>query len=119
MGTHDDTDVILLYLESFGNPRRFARIARRVSRSKPVIAVKGGRTLAGRRAAGSHTAALAANDVAVDALFRQTGVIRAETLDEMMFDIAAALSISRCWKGSASASSPPTPVGRDPLHRRV
>jgi acyl-CoA synthetase (NDP forming) len=87
----DDTDVILLYLESFGNPRRFARIARRVTRSKPVIAVKAGRTLAGRRAAGSHTAALAANDVAVDALFRQTGVIRAETLDEM-FDIAAALS---------------------------
>jgi acetyl coenzyme A synthetase (ADP forming)-like protein len=86
----EDTDVILLYLESFGNPRRFARIARRVSRTKPIVAVKAGRTLAGRRAAGSHTAALAANDVAVDALFRQTGVIRAETLDEM-FDIAAAL----------------------------
>ena len=86
----DNTDVILLYLESFGNPRRFARIARRVSRTKPIIAVKAGRTIAGRRAAGSHTAALAANDVAVDALFRQTGVIRAETLDEM-FDIAAAL----------------------------
>ncbi len=86
----DRTHVILLYLESFGNPRRFARIARRVSRSKPIVAVKAGRTLAGRRAAGSHTAALAANDVAVDALFRQTGVIRAETLDEM-FDIAAAL----------------------------
>src|SRR5207249_6390606 len=86
----DNTDVILLYLESFGNPRRFARIARRVSRTKPIIAVKAGRTIAGRRAAGSHTAALAANDVAVDALFRQTGVIRAETLHEM-FDIAAAL----------------------------
>src|SRR5204863_4091811 len=86
----DDTGVILLYLESFGNPRRFARIARRVSRSKPIIAVKAGRSLAGKRAAGSHTAALAANDVAVDALFRQTGVIRAETLDEM-FDIAATL----------------------------
>jgi acetyl coenzyme A synthetase (ADP forming)-like protein len=85
-----NTNVILLYLESFGNPRRFARIARRVSRTKPIIAVKAGRTLSGRRAAGSHTAALAANDVAVDALFRQTGVIRAETLDEM-FDIAAAL----------------------------
>ena len=63
----DDTDVILLYLESFGNPRRFARIARRVSRSKPIIAVKAGRTLAGKRAAGSHTAALAANDVTMDA----------------------------------------------------
>jgi acetyl coenzyme A synthetase (ADP forming)-like protein len=86
----DKTRVILLYLESFGNPRRFARIARRVARTKPIIAMKAGRTSAGRRAAGSHTAALAANDVAVEALFRQTGVIRAETLDEM-FDIAAVL----------------------------
>jgi acetate---CoA ligase (ADP-forming) len=94
----DDTRVILLYLESFGNPRRFARIARRVSRSKPIVAVKAGRTLAGRRAAGSHTAALAANDVAVDALFRQTGVIRAETLDEM-FDVAASLESQPLPKG--------------------
>jgi acetyl coenzyme A synthetase (ADP forming)-like protein len=85
------TRVILLYLESFGNPRRFARIARRVSRRKPIIAVKAGRTRAGRRAAGSHTAALAAADVAVDALFRQTGILRAETLEEM-FDLAAALA---------------------------
>jgi acetyl coenzyme A synthetase (ADP forming)-like protein len=83
--------VILLYLESFGNPRRFARIARRVSRRKPIIAVKAGRTHAGRRAAGSHTAALAAADVAVDALFHQTGILRADTL-EVMFDLAAALS---------------------------
>src|SRR5262249_28067737 len=86
----DNTHLILLYLESFGNPRRFARLARRVGRIKPIVAVKAGRTLAGGRAAGSHTAALAANDVAVDALFRQTGVIRAETLDEM-FEIAVAL----------------------------
>ena len=78
------TDVILLYVESFGNPRRFARIARRVSRSKPIIAVKAGRSQSGRRAAGSHTAALAASDVAVDALFRQAGVTRVETLDEML-----------------------------------
>src|SRR6185436_1914978 len=94
----DATDVILLYLESFGNPRRFARVARRVSRSKPIIAVKAGRSLAGRRAAGSHTAALAANDVAVDALFHQTGVIRAETLDEM-FDIAATLGSQPLLRG--------------------
>lgn len=87
----EDTKVILLYLESFGNPRRFARIARRVSRSKPIVAVKSGRSAAGSRAASSHTAALAASDVAVDALFQQTGVIRADTLDEM-FDVAAALS---------------------------
>lgn len=86
----DATRVILLYLESFGNPRRFARIARRVSRRKPIIAVKAGRTRAGRRAAGSHTAALAAADVAVDALFHQTGILRAETLQEM-FDLAAGL----------------------------
>ena len=83
--------VILLYLESFGNPRRFARIAKRVSRHKPIVAVKAGRTGAGRRAAGSHTAALAADDVAVEALFHQTGVIRAETLGEM-FDLALTLS---------------------------
>ena len=82
--------VILLYLESFGNPRRFARLARRIGRTKPIVAVKAGRTRAGSRAAGSHTAALAASDVAVDALFHQSGVIRADTIDEM-FDIAACL----------------------------
>lgn len=85
-----NTDVILLYLESFGNPRRFARLARRVSQRKPIIALKSGRTSAGGRAAGSHTAALAAKEVAVDALFQQTGIIRADTLEEM-FDLAACL----------------------------
>lgn len=84
------TAVILLYLESFGNPRRFARLARRIGRSKPIVAVKAGRTRAGSRAAGSHTAAMAASDVGVNALFQQSGVIRAETIDEM-FDIATCL----------------------------
>jgi acetate---CoA ligase (ADP-forming) len=92
------TGLILLYLESFGNPRRFARIARRVSRNKPVVAVKAGRTRAGRRAAGSHTAALAASEAAVDALFRQTGVIRADTLEEM-FDLAVALDAQPLPRG--------------------
>jgi len=96
------TDVILLYQESFGNPRRFARIARRVSRRKPIVAVKGGRTQAGSRAAGSHTAALAANDAAVDALFRQAGVIRAETLEEM-FALAAALGAQPLPRGRRTA----------------
>jgi acetyl coenzyme A synthetase (ADP forming)-like protein len=86
-----DTDVILLYLESFGNPRRFARIARRVARHKPVVVLHSGVTRAGSRAAGSHTAALATNAVAVEALFRQTGVIRAGSLEEM-FDLALGLS---------------------------
>lgn len=85
-----NTDVILLYLESFGNPRRFARIARRVGQRKPIVAVKAGRATASSRAASSHTAALAASDTAVNALFQQTGVIRADTLEEM-FDLAAAL----------------------------
>ena len=83
------TRVILLYLESFGNPRRFARVARGVSRGKPIVVVKPGRRPASLEG-GSGTAALAADDTAVDALFRQTGVIRAETLDEM-FDLASAL----------------------------
>jgi acetyl coenzyme A synthetase (ADP forming)-like protein len=85
------TAVILLYLESFGNPKKFAEIARRVSRTKPIVAVKAGRSVAGSRAAASHTGALATNDVVVDALFRQAGVIRTERLEEM-FDVAALLS---------------------------
>jgi acetate---CoA ligase (ADP-forming) len=86
-----DTDVILLYLESFGNPRKFSRIARRISRRKPIVAVKSGRTSAGVRAASSHTAAISSGDTAVDALFRQTGVIRTDTLEEL-FDVATLLT---------------------------
>lgn len=82
------TSVILLYLESFGNPKKFSEIARRVGRTKPIAAVKAGRSRAGARAASSHTGALATDDVAVDALFRQAGVIRTETLQEL-FDVAA------------------------------
>ncbi|MEQ9569768.1 MAG: CoA-binding protein, partial [Longimicrobiales bacterium] len=63
-----DTRVILMYLENFGNPRRFTRIARRVTRKKPVVVVKSGRTGAGARAASSHTGALAGADLATDAL---------------------------------------------------
>lgn len=84
------TDVILLYLESFGNPRKFARLARRISRTKPIVSVKSGRSRAGTRAASSHTAALATPDVAVDALFRQAGVIRVDTM-EQLFDTAQVL----------------------------
>ena len=84
--------MIALYVESFGNPRNFARIARRVARRKPILAVKSGRAAAGARAAASHTAAMiAAKDVSVDALFRQAGVIRTDTLRELL-DTAALLS---------------------------
>ena len=85
------TAVIALYLESFGNPRRFARWAPEVARKKPVVAVKSGRSAAGTRAASSHSAALAALDVAVDALFEQAGVIRTDTLEDM-FDVIALLA---------------------------
>ncbi|HEY7050449.1 MAG TPA: GNAT family N-acetyltransferase [Jatrophihabitantaceae bacterium] len=78
------TSVIALYLESFGNPRKFARIARRVSRSKPIIAIKAGRSAAGQRAGASHTAAAASSDSVVDALFEQAGVLRVDTMEQML-----------------------------------
>ncbi|WP_090945538.1 GNAT family N-acetyltransferase [Nonomuraea jiangxiensis] len=80
----DDTDVIALYLESFGNPRKFARIARRVGRRKPVLLVKSGRGESGGRAVRSHTAAAATPDVAVDALTRAAGVIRLDSVHELI-----------------------------------
>jgi acyl-CoA synthetase (NDP forming) len=85
------TSVVLLYLESFGNPKKFSEIARRVSRAKPIVAVKAGRSHAGARAAQSHTGALAAPDAVVEGLFRQAGVIRTDTL-EQMFDVASLLA---------------------------
>jgi acetate---CoA ligase (ADP-forming) len=88
----ESTRVALLYLESFGNPRKFARVARRVAQRKPIVAVKSGRSPAGVRGGASHTGALlAASDLTVDALFAQAGVIRADTLQEM-FDVATLLA---------------------------
>jgi acetyl coenzyme A synthetase (ADP forming)-like protein len=77
------TSVILLYVESFGNPRRFGQIARRVGSRKPIAVVKSGRSSVGARAAASHTGALAARDTAVEALFRDSGVIRTDTVEEL------------------------------------
>jgi len=86
------TDVAALYLESFGNPRKFARVARRVARTKPIVAVKSGRSVAGSQAAGSHMGALvSSSDVTVDALFHQAGVIRTDTLHEL-FDVVSLLT---------------------------
>lgn len=87
----DRTDVIVLYLESFGNPKNFSTLARRVSRRKPIVALKAGRSHVGARAASSHTGALASNDAMVDALFKHTGVIRANTLQEL-FDVSTLLA---------------------------
>ena len=94
----DPTELVVLYLESFGNPRAFARIARRLARRKPILALKGGTTRAGIRAAGSHTAALAGSDAAADALFADAGVIRARTLDELI-DVASLLSAQPVPRG--------------------
>jgi acetyltransferase len=99
-GKDPETDVILMYIESFGNPRNFVRIAREVTAKKPVIALKSGRTEAGKRAAASHTGSLAGLDAATDALFEQCGVIRVGSIEEL-FDLATAFSMQ------------PTPKGRD------
>jgi acetate---CoA ligase (ADP-forming) len=88
----ESTRLILAYIESFSDPRRFARVAQRVGRRKPLVVVKSGRSASGARAASSHTGALlAASDRTTDALFEQSGVIRAETLAELL-DVASLLS---------------------------
>jgi acetate---CoA ligase (ADP-forming) len=87
------TRVIAMYLESFGNPRRFTEIAKRVTRKKPILVVKSGRTAEGARAASSHTGAIAGTDVTVSAFLEQCGVLRANTIEEL-FDVARALD--RC-----------------------
>jgi len=85
------TRVILFYLESFGTPRKFSRIARRVSAVKPIVAVKSGSTPAGSRAASSHTGALATSEIVSDALFHQAGIIRVNSVEEL-FHVATLLS---------------------------
>jgi acetate---CoA ligase (ADP-forming) len=98
----DATRVILMYLENFGKPRRFTRVARNVTKHKPVIAVKAGRTAAGARAASSHTGALAGLDSATDALLAQCGVIRVDTVEEL-FDLAMAFGRLPVPKGNRVA----------------
>jgi acetyl coenzyme A synthetase (ADP forming)-like protein len=97
-----NTDVVLLYLESFGNPRKFARVASRVARTKPILAMRSGTSRAGARAASSHTAALAGSDAAVEALFWQAGVLRARTLEELL-DAAVLFSTQPLPRGNRVA----------------
>jgi acetyl coenzyme A synthetase (ADP forming)-like protein len=100
--TDPRTAVILLYLESFGNPSKFSHLARRISRSKPIVALKSGRSAAGARAAASHTGALASSDDFVDALFHQAGVIRTDTVTEL-FDVATLLARQPLPRGRRTA----------------
>jgi acyl-CoA synthetase (NDP forming) len=97
-----DTDVALLYLETFGNPRRFARLARRISRRMPVLCVKSARSQAGRQAAQAHIGANPRNEAEVEALFHQAGVIRADTLEEL-FDITLLLAHQPLPRGNRVA----------------
>ncbi|MBK6910378.1 MAG: acetate--CoA ligase family protein [bacterium] len=96
------TKLALLYIESFGNAARFMKVAREMTRTKPLIAVKSGRTRAGARAASSHTASLAASDVAVNAIFESAGVLRVDTV-EKLFDYAQAFAAQPLPKGSRVA----------------
>jgi acetyltransferase len=97
------THVILMYLEAFSDPARFAQVARAASREKPVIVVKSGKTLAGARAARSHTGALSeASDVALDAFLAHCGVLRVETVEEL-FDLGAAFVRNPLPQGSRVA----------------
>ena len=86
--------MILMYVENFGNPRRFLELASRITRKKPIIVVKSGRSRVGARAAASHTGALAASDAAVDAMLAQAGVLRAGSVEEL-FDMAMAFGAQR------------------------
>ena len=97
-----ETHVILMYLENFGNPKNFVRIARALTKKKPVIAVKAGRTEAGGRATVSHTGSLGGSDIAADAAFTQTGVMRANSIEEL-FDYAMAFARQPLPKGKRVA----------------
>ncbi|HUN54774.1 MAG TPA: GNAT family N-acetyltransferase [Smithella sp.] len=97
-----DTDIILLYLESFADPRRFIRIARETTAKKPILVVKGGSSSVGARAASSHTGAMMSADIVSDALFRQAGMIRCNTL-EKLFSTATFLANQPLPKGKKVA----------------
>src|SRR5207245_9621354 len=100
-----DTKLILGYIENFGNPRNFVRSARETTKDKPVIAVKSGRSEAGSRAAVSHTGSLGGSDLAADAVFSQTGVLRANSIEEL-FDLAMAFALQPNPWGDRGAGVP-------------
>ena len=94
----DDTQVVAMHVEDLKDGRSFAEVAKRVSRKKPVIVLKAGRTALGARAARSHTAALAGNDRIYEDVLRQSGVVRARALNDML-EFARCLPIMAAPKG--------------------
>lgn len=99
LANDDNTKVIVMYMESISNGKRFVQVASEITKHKPIIALKVGRFEAGQKAAASHTGALAASDTAFDAAFAKAGVLRAETA-EQMFDWARALENCPLPKGN-------------------
>ena len=97
-----ETRIILAYIENFGNPKNFVRIARETTKRKPIIAMKSGRSEAGGRAAASHTGSLGGSDLAAEAVFNQTGVLRANSIEEL-FDYAMAFSLQQLPRGNRVA----------------
>lgn len=97
-----ETETVLLHLEAFGNPRKFGRIARRVSRRKPIVAVATGRADPPAHTARSHTAGLATPDRSAAAFFRRSGVVPVETVDELL-DVARVLESQPLPAGSGVA----------------
>jgi acyl-CoA synthetase (NDP forming) len=96
---HDEeTNVVLLYVEDIRSGRKFLKAAEEITKIKPVVALKSGRTEAGARAAASHTGAIAGSDKIYDAAFEQTGILRAEDMDEF-FHAGKALSMQIPAKG--------------------
>jgi acyl-CoA synthetase (NDP forming) len=96
------TEMILLYLENIEQPQKFTHLAREITRHKPIFAVKAGRTMAGAKAISSHTGVLAGGDAATDAVFKQCGIIRSDTIDEL-FDAAQAFAAQPLLKGDRIA----------------
>lgn len=97
-GNNADTNVIMLYLESFGNPRKFSRIARRVSREKPIVVLKSGKTPGGRRAALTHTGTHGESSLISEGLFQQTGIVHTQSM-EQFFQAAKVLSTQPLPRG--------------------
>ncbi len=97
-----ETKLIAAYIENFGNPKNFVRIAREVTKIKPIIAVKAGRSEAGSRATASHTGSLGGSDLAAEAVFNQTGVLRANSIEEL-FDYTMAFSLQPLPQGNRVA----------------
>ena len=99
LGHDEGTKAILVYMEGIKEGEQIVRVAREVSKRKPVVILKVGRSKAGARAAASHTGSLAADDAIVDAAFRQAGIVRVTNVDEM-FDVAISFANMPLPKGN-------------------